>query len=66
LPRLKQGNSWWSAGRLDRLVHPDAMEWSATASHGEFHLIAHAGHAPFLSHADTVAQALLPWLEANR
>jgi pimeloyl-[acyl-carrier protein] methyl ester esterase len=66
LPRLKPGNSWWSAGRLDRLVHPDAMEWSATASSGQFHVIAHAGHAPFLSHADTVAQALLPWLEANR
>lgn len=66
LPTLKQGNSWWSAGRLDRLVHPDAMEWSAAASRGEFHVIAHAGHAPFLSHADTVAQVLLPWLEANR
>ncbi len=66
LPRLKQGNSWWSAGRLDRLVHPDAMQQSALACQGEFHLIAHAGHAPFLSHADAVAQALLPWLEANR
>jgi pimeloyl-[acyl-carrier protein] methyl ester esterase len=66
LPQLKQGNSWWSAGRLDRLVHPDAMQWSAEASQGEFHVIAHAGHAPFLSHADAVAQALLPWLEANQ
>jgi pimeloyl-[acyl-carrier protein] methyl ester esterase len=41
------------------------MEWSAQASGGEFHLIAHAGHAPFLSHAQAVAQALLPWLETH-
>ncbi len=66
LPHLKQGNSWWSAGRLDRLVHSDAMQQSALSCQGEFHLIAHAGHAPFLSHADAVAQALRPWLEANR
>lgn len=65
LPTLKAGNSWWTAGRLDRLVHPDAMQWSADASKGEFHVVAHAGHAPFLSHADAVAQTLLPWLEAN-
>jgi pimeloyl-[acyl-carrier protein] methyl ester esterase len=63
LPQLRAGKSWWSAGRLDRLVHPDAMQWSAQASAGEFHVVAHAGHAPFLSHADTVAQNLLPWLE---
>jgi len=66
LPALKTGKSWWAAGRLDRLVHPDAMQWSAAASKGEFHVVAHAGHAPFLSHADAVAQTLLPWLEANR
>lgn len=65
LPRLEKGKSWWSAGRLDRLVHPDAMRWSAEASAGEFHLIAHAGHAPFLSHANVVAETLAPWLEAN-
>ncbi|WP_233840086.1 pimeloyl-ACP methyl ester esterase BioH [Dyella sp. 2HG41-7] len=64
LPGLKPGSSWWSAGRLDRLVHPDAMQWSAQASKGEFHVLARAGHAPFLSHAPTVAQTLLPWLEA--
>lgn len=66
LPSLKAGTSWWSAGRLDRLVHPDAMQWSAEACHGEFHVVAHAGHAPFLSHPDAVAQTLLPWLEAHR
>jgi pimeloyl-[acyl-carrier protein] methyl ester esterase len=65
LPHLKAGSTWWGAGRLDRLVHPSAMEWSAQACDGEFHVIARAGHAPFLSHEQTVAQALLPWLEAN-
>ncbi|GGA49418.1 pimeloyl-ACP methyl ester esterase BioH [Dyella nitratireducens] len=65
LSHLKPHGSWWSAGRLDRLVHPSAMEWSAQASQGEFHVIARAGHAPFLSHADAVAQALRPWLEQN-
>jgi len=64
LPQLKR-STWWSAGRLDRLVHPSAMEWSAQTARGEFHLIARAGHAPFLSHADAVAQTLRPWLEAN-
>jgi pimeloyl-[acyl-carrier protein] methyl ester esterase len=64
LPQLKR-NSWWSAGRLDRLVHPSAMEWSAQTAQGQFHVIARAGHAPFLSHADVVAQTLRPWLEAN-
>ena len=64
LPRLNR-NSWWCAGRLDRLVHPSVMEWSAQTSQGEFHVIARAGHAPFLSHADAVAQVLRPWLEAN-
>ncbi|GAB2572033.1 pimeloyl-ACP methyl ester esterase BioH [Dyella jejuensis] len=64
LPALPAGRSWWSAGRLDRLVHPDAMQWSAAAGAGTFHVVAHAGHAPFLSHADAVAQTLLPWLES--
>jgi pimeloyl-[acyl-carrier protein] methyl ester esterase len=66
LPQLKTGQSWWSAGRLDRLVHPSAMQASAAMCDGECHVIAHAGHAPFLSHPDAVAQTLLPWLEARQ
>jgi pimeloyl-[acyl-carrier protein] methyl ester esterase len=65
LGQLTAGHSWWSAGRLDRLVHPDAMQASAALCEGEFHVIAHAGHAPFLSHSDSVAQTLLPWLETR-
>lgn len=65
LPALEARRSWWSAGRLDRLVHPSVMQWSAEACAGEFHLVQHAGHASFLSHPDAVAQMLLPWLEAT-
>ena len=53
----------WIAGRRDRLVHPDAMRWSAAQAQGDFHEIAHAGHAPFLGHVDAVVDALLPLLE---
>lgn len=53
----------WIAGRRDRLVHPDAMRWSAARAQGDFHEIAHAGHAPFLGHVDGVVDALLPLLE---
>jgi len=65
LAQLKAGRSWWSAGRLDRLVHPNAMQAAAALCEGEFHVIAHAGHAPFLSHPDAVVQTLLSWLEAR-
>lgn len=66
LPQLKTHPSWWCAGRLDRLVHPDAMQAAATASGGEFHVVARAGHAPFMSHSHAVAETLLPWLENHR
>jgi pimeloyl-[acyl-carrier protein] methyl ester esterase len=56
----------WIAGRRDRLVHPDAMRWSAVQAQGDFHEIAHAGHAPFLGHVDAVVDALLPLLEQGR
>ncbi len=56
----------WIAGRRDRLVHPDAMRWSAARAQGDFHEIAHAGHAPFLGHVDAVVDALLPLLETVR
>lgn len=64
LPSLNLPNTW-IAGRRDRLVHPDAMRWSAAQAHGDFHEIAHAGHAPFLGHVDAVVDALLPLLELD-
>ena len=48
----------WIAGRRDRLIPPSAMRWAASQSgRGEFLEIS-AGHAPFLSHTDQVAEAI--------
>jgi len=55
--------SLWIAGRRDRLVPTAAMQWAAERSpRGRFVEIA-AGHAPFLSHADTVAEAIVAFAE---
>jgi pimeloyl-[acyl-carrier protein] methyl ester esterase len=63
LPRLATP-SLWIAGHRDRLVPPAAMRRAAQISHGRFIEIAHAGHAPFIGHAERVAAALLPLVEA--
>lgn len=56
--------SLWLAGRRDRLVDPRAMrEAAALAPDAEFHLVEHAGHAPFLAHADEVATRLDAFLK---
>jgi pimeloyl-[acyl-carrier protein] methyl ester esterase len=51
--------SLWLAGRRDRLVSPAAMRTAAaTAPGGHYVEVAGAGHAPFLTHADAVVDAL--------
>ncbi|MEP6880744.1 MAG: pimeloyl-ACP methyl ester esterase BioH [Dokdonella sp.] len=56
--------SLWIAGRRDRLIPPAAMRWAAQHSgRGEFLEIS-AGHAPFLSHADQVAEAITAFAQA--
>ena len=51
--------SLWLAGRRDRIVHPDAMRDAASvAPDARFVQVERAGHAPFLTHADTVADAI--------
>ncbi len=51
--------SLWLAGRRDRLVNWQAMRESATQSpNAQFHCIAAAGHAPFLTHAAAVVSAI--------
>jgi pimeloyl-[acyl-carrier protein] methyl ester esterase len=58
LPALAMPSSW-IAGRRDRLVDPRAMQAAAAlAPHASAHVIEHAGHAPFLTHADEVAKLL--------
>lgn len=48
--------SLWLAGRRDRLVDPRAMrDAAARAPRARLHVVEHAGHAPFLTHADEVA-----------
>ncbi|RZA10664.1 MAG: pimeloyl-[acyl-carrier protein] methyl ester esterase [Lysobacteraceae bacterium] len=55
--------SLWIAGRRDRLVDPAAMrECAALAPDARFVQVEHAGHAPFLTHAQQVADALLGFL----
>lgn len=55
--------SLWIGGRRDKLVNPQAMRASSEiASNARFARVEHAGHAPFLTHADQVAEALLGFL----
>jgi pimeloyl-[acyl-carrier protein] methyl ester esterase len=51
--------SLWLAGRRDRLGDPRALRAAATLAPGaEYEVIEHAGHAPFLTHADAVVRLL--------
>ena len=62
LPTLR-APSLWLAGRRDRLVDPRAMrEAAALAPHAQMQVIEHAGHAPFLTHADAVAARLAAFI----
>ena len=51
--------SLWLAGKRDRLVSPLAMQTASDMASGEFLAIQGAGHAPFLTHSDQVATAIL-------
>ncbi len=51
--------SLWCAGKRDRLVSPQAMQAASEISTGIFIAIQGGGHAPFLTHADQVAQSIL-------
>lgn len=51
--------SLWIAGRRDRLVPPAAMRWAAQQAVDSAYLEIAAGHAPFLSHAEEVAMAIM-------
>ncbi len=55
--------SLWLAGRRDRVVDPRAMRAAAArAPDARFVQIEHGGHAPFLTHADEVAAAIVDFL----
>ena len=56
--------SLWLSGRRDRLVDPRAMQQASSITNNARHAqVEHAGHAPFLTHADVVARYLLDFLE---
>lgn len=58
LPELRVP-SLWLAGRRDRVVAPRAMQDAAAlAPDATWMQIEHAGHAPFLTHADEVSARL--------
>ena len=66
LPTLRMP-SLWIGGRRDRLVNPQAMRTAAAiAPETTFVQVEHAGHAPFLTHAADVANALLAFLAEHR
>lgn len=50
--------SLWIAGRRDRLVPPAAMQWAAERAPGGQFLELSTGHAPFLTQAEAVADAI--------
>lgn len=53
----------WLGGRRDRLVDPRALRQAAAATPGaQLQVIEQAGHAPFLTHADAVANRLAVFL----
>ncbi len=58
--------SLWIAGRRDRLVTPAAMQRAAHACNGQYFEVAHAGHAPFLTHGDVVAAAIIDAVDGWR
>lgn len=56
--------SAWIAGRRDRLIPWQAMQWSAVQCGGAFTCVAGGGHAPFIGHVDAVVTAIEPLLAA--
>jgi pimeloyl-[acyl-carrier protein] methyl ester esterase len=63
LPQVSQSSAW-IAGRRDRLIPWQAMQWSAGQCGGAFTNIAGGGHAPFIGHTAEVVAALEPLLAA--
>ena len=63
-PRLSMP-SLWIGGRRDRIVPPGALRWAAAQCPRGEYLELSAGHAPFLSHADEVADAIAALATTN-
>ncbi|MBS0193807.1 MAG: pimeloyl-ACP methyl ester esterase BioH [Proteobacteria bacterium] len=61
LPTL-QVPSLWIGARRDRLVDPHAVAAAAALAPQSRHLQLDSGHAPFLTHADALGEAILGFL----
>ncbi len=60
-------SSLWLAGRRDRLVDPRAMRAAVAATPDALiHVVEHAGHAPFLTHADEVASCIQKFMRVEQ
>lgn len=57
--------SLWIAGRRDRLIPAAAMRWSAEQAPAGRYLELPAGHAPFLSDPQVVADAVADFVDAQ-
>lgn len=55
----------WLAGRRDRLVSADAMQSASQISKGQFQLLTHGGHAPFLTEPEMVTQHIVNFIQAH-
>lgn len=56
--------SAWIAGRRDRLIPWQAMQWGAQQCDGAFTRIDGGGHAPFIGHTGEVVAAIEPLLSS--
>lgn len=56
--------SAWIAGRRDRLIPWQAMQWGAAQCDGTFTRIDGGGHAPFIGHTGEVVAAIEPLLSS--
>lgn len=65
LPGL-QVPSVWIAGRRDRLVPWQGMQWSAAQCGGTFTRVDDGGHAPFIGHTPAVVAAIEPLLAKSQ
>lgn len=60
-------SSLWISGHRDRLVSPAAMREAAAMTPGSHHVdINGGGHAPFLGHADQVADEIRHFMDKTR
>lgn len=64
LSKLSMPNLWL-AGRRDRLVNPETMQSASQISHGQFQLLSHGGHAPFITEPRLITEHLVNFIRPS-